>query len=110
MAKNRNRRLRKKLYVDEFQILGFEFSCNLDLKTDDDFDRFLDEFLELVEQRNLCTASGGGNDAFSGLIMSDDRYGSATKEDQLAIETWLKSKSFVSNVKIGELVDAMYGF
>ena len=110
MAKNRSRRLRKKLYVDEFQILGFEFSSNLDLVSDEEFYEFFDQFIDFIEQRNLCMGGGGGPDTFSGFITSEARYGSATKDDQLAIEDWLKSKSFVTNVKIGELVDGMHGF
>lgn len=109
MAKNRSRRLRKKLYVDEFQILGFEFSSKLALASEEEFYEFFDQFIDLIEQRNLCMGGGGGPDEFSGFITSEARYGSASNDDQKAVEAWLKSKSFVSNVKIGALVDGMYG-
>lgn len=110
MAKNRNRRLRKKLYVDEFQILGFEFSSKLAFASEEEFYAFFDQFIDLIEHRNLCMGGGGGPEEFSGFITSEARYGSATKEDQQAVETWLKSHSCVSDVKISELVDGIYGF
>ena len=45
-AKNRNRRLRKKLRVDEYQELGFDVAFKLaDDSTNDAVDSFLNNFL-----------------------------------------------------------------
>jgi len=54
----KSRRLRKKLYLDEFAILGFEFTCNLNA-TEAEFDLLLDELLEFIDKRKLCIAGGG---------------------------------------------------
>ncbi|GAL15006.1 hypothetical protein JCM19233_6020 [Vibrio astriarenae] len=45
MAKNRTRRLRKKLYVDEFAVLGFGFSCQVDIDSDTGYEAILNESL-----------------------------------------------------------------
>lgn len=42
-------------------------------------------------------------------MTSADRYGNATEEDKSAIESFLSGQSIVSDVKVGTLVDAMYG-
>jgi len=108
MATNKSRRLRKKLYLDEFAVSGFEFTCNLSV-TEEGFDTLLDQFLELIDERELCMGGGGGTKSFSAFICSDHRYGSATNQDRAEIELWLKSKENISNVIVGQLVDANYG-
>ena len=45
----KSRRLRKKLYLDEFAILGFEFTCNLNA-TEEEFDLLLDELLDFINK------------------------------------------------------------
>lgn len=58
--RQRSRRLRKKLRLDEFQQLGFEISITMKPNLEvDDIDRFLDEFiLDAIEKNEL--AFGGG--------------------------------------------------
>ena len=46
-ARNRSRRLRKKLYVEEFRVLGFEVDLTfVDSTTEDGMDAFFDDFLK----------------------------------------------------------------
>ncbi len=54
------RRLRKKYHLGEFQELGFELFTALkpDL-SEEDFDKFLDDFIEEIERNKLTF--GGGN-------------------------------------------------
>ena len=104
----KSRRLRKKLYLDEFAILGFEFTCNLNA-TEEEFDLLLDELLEFINKRKLCIAGGGDCKSFSGFICSVHRYGSATNQDREEVELWLKSKENISNIVVSQLVDANYG-
>ncbi len=110
MKEKRNRRLRKKLYLGEFAIKGFEFSCELNISTDIEFDAFFDRFVDVLEEKKLCMGSGGDLTSLAGFICSELRYGSATDADLAAIEAWLNSESLVSNVVMGELVDANYDF
>jgi uncharacterized protein YggL (DUF469 family) len=101
----RNRRLRKKLHLGEFQQLGFEVSISLrpDLGTAD-VDQFLDEFiLEAIEKKGL--AFGGGTEG--GFITTWER-GSASEEHRAIVEAWLNQRQEVAAVSIGPLVDAWY--
>lgn len=104
----RSRRLRKKLYLDEFAIMGFEFSCKIDLSEEADYGAFFDNFAGQVEDRNLFVSLDGNEDLFEGFVTSGDRYGSATEDDRQAIEKALSEYKIVSDVTIGPLVDACY--
>lgn len=108
-GKNRSRRLRKKLYLDEFAMMGFEFSCKIDLKQEAEFDTLFDALAELIYSRNLLVDGGGNEDGFEGYIISGERYESATDEDRKAIEEWLKAQPGVSDVEVDDLSDAFYG-
>ncbi|MCL6269163.1 YggL family protein [Sansalvadorimonas sp. 2012CJ34-2] len=111
-ATNRSRRLRKKLYVEEFQVLGF----NIDLKfvansSEDDLDSFFEDFLDSATYQNgLIFGGGGTTEEFSGFIIPMERYKSATEDDRKLISDWLKSNSQVESVEIGELQDANADF
>jgi len=106
MATNRSRRLRKKLYLDEFKVLGFAFSCRLDLMTQDEFDPIIDEFLGYIEDRNLVMGGGADTKTFDGFIVPERRYDSATEEDRTAVEQWLSNHRSCFDVIVGPLIDA----
>ena len=109
MAKEigRSRRLRKKLYVGEFAIMGFEFTCkvNIDLDTAPQFEELLDAFDKVAEEKNLLISLDNDDEQFEGFVTSYDRYGSATEEDKAAIEAVLLAHSIVSDVEVSKLVD-----
>ncbi|MDO8272151.1 MAG: 50S ribosome-binding protein YggL [Gammaproteobacteria bacterium] len=109
MKSEKKRRLRKKLYLGEFAVLGFEFSCALNLETEDDYDSWLDQLIEFIERRDLCMGGGGDTELFSAFICSAHRYKSAIDDDREAVKNWLESSGVASNVVIGGLVDAYYG-
>ncbi len=109
MKNTRKRRLRKKLYLGEFAVLGFELSADLNLEAEDDYDSWLDQFIEFIESRNLCMGGSGSVKSFSAFICSTGRYSSARDEDREAVKHWLDSSGVTSNVVIGGLVDAYYG-
>ena len=106
---NRNRRLQKKLYLGDWAILGFEFSFKLTDASDEQYEAFFNSLEELVNAEELYISLDNNSEAFEGSVTSAHRYGNATEEDRAAIETLLKSHSIVSDVKVGELVDAFYG-
>ena len=106
MATNRSRRLRKKLYVDEFKVLGFAFFCHLHLKQEADCDQIIDDFLSFIEERGLVMGGGADLTSFDGFIVPERRYDSASEEDRLAVEQWLTEHSGCSDVEVGPLVDA----
>ncbi len=109
MSSTKNRRLRKKLYLDEFAVLGFEFSCNLNFKTEEKFDSLFDQFIDFIESRELCMGGGGDTKSFGGCICSNHRYLSASNEDRASILALLESKVDISDIVVGDLVDANYG-
>lgn len=105
----RNRRLRKKLYLEEFAILGFEFSFTLTSSSGVDYEQFFNSFAEFVNNQHLYITLDNDDKVFAGSATSADRYGNAKEEDRAAIEALLKSHAIVTNVKVGPLVDAFYG-
>ncbi|WP_199450346.1 YggL 50S ribosome-binding family protein [Vibrio harveyi] len=104
---NKNRRLRKKLFLGEFAILGFEISCETDINDFDRYDAFVDEFIDYIDGLDLCFG-GGGLELFEGFLCSTERYGSATEEQKAQVVAWLEVRPEVSSAKAGELVDANY--
>ena len=108
MKSEKKRRLRKKLYWGEFAVLGFEFSCALNLDTEAAYDSWLDQLIEFIERRDLCMGGSGDTQSFSAFICSAYRYKSAIDDDREAVKTWLESSGGASNVVIGELIDAYY--
>ncbi|AXY02607.1 YggL 50S ribosome-binding family protein [Vibrio alfacsensis] len=104
---NKNRRLRKKLFLGEFAILGFEISCETDINDFDRYDAFVDEFIDYIDTLNLCFG-GGGLELFEGFLCSTDRYASATEEQKAQVLAWLQARPEVRNAQAGELVDANY--
>ena len=106
MNSGKSRRLRKKLYLDEFAVKGVELDCNLTCKNEDELATIMDEFFVYVNTLNLCIGGGGDLTSFAGFISSHERYGSVTESDISSISNWLKGQSVVSEFNIGELVDA----
>ncbi|MFQ3236541.1 MAG: hypothetical protein ACI9C4_002113 [Paraglaciecola sp.] len=105
---SRNRRIRKKLHLDEWAILGFEFSCKLTVASEADYDLFFNSFGELVNTQHLYITLDNDSESFEGFVTSADRYGNATEEDRAAIEALLSSHAIVNDVQVGKLVDAFY--
>ncbi len=105
----RSRRLRKKLYLDEFAVMGFEFTCAMKVESDSDYQQFFDSFAALVDGRNLFVSIDGNESRLEGFVSSRARYESATEEDRGAIEEALNSHKIMSDVQVGNLVDAYYG-
>jgi uncharacterized protein YggL (DUF469 family) len=105
MAKQRSRRLRKKLRVDEFQELGFELEVTLKQGlTPEGVETLVHAFLaEVIEPRDLAFAGW----ATGGYVCKFSR-GSATEEDRSAVAKWLKSRPEVAEAQTSELQDAWY--
>ena len=105
----RSKRLRKKLHLDEFAIIGFSFTCRVTVTSPIDYETFFKEFATLVNARHLYIDLDGHDGVFDGRVTSADRYGNASEEDRTAIESMLTGHSMVSEVTVGGLVDACYG-
>jgi uncharacterized protein YggL (DUF469 family) len=105
----RSKRLRKKLHLGEFAIIGFPFTCRVTVVSPPDYETFFKEFATLVNARHLYIDLDGHGGIFDGRVTSADRYGNTTEADRAAIETMLNNHNMVSEVAVGELVDAHYG-
>ncbi|MFA7555428.1 MAG: 50S ribosome-binding protein YggL [Spongiibacteraceae bacterium] len=104
----RSKRLRKKLYLGEFAIKGFDFTCKIDITAEAEYEKFINAFADLVDARNLFVSLDNVQEMFEGFVTSGERYGSATEQDQKAIEAILTEHSIISDISIGNLVDAFY--
>ncbi len=104
---NKSRRIRKKLFLGEFAILGFEISCETDINDFDRYDVFVDDFVDYIDGLGLCFG-GGGLELFEGFLCSTDRYGNATEEQKEQVLAWLEARPEVKTAKASELVDANY--
>lgn len=101
----RSRRLRKKLYVGEFAVMGFDFSCEINIKSEAEFEAFLEAFSDAAESKNLVISLDSIDESFEGFVTSADRYGSASEEDRAAIEAVLSAHSIVTDVIVSKLID-----
>jgi len=104
------KRLRKKKHVGEFQELGFELSFDIpgDL-SGDDRNALLDDFItDAIEANDLQFGGGGSGATWSGFAVLDRQRGSTTEDQRQAVLKWLEDHPNVSNIMVGELVDAWY--
>jgi uncharacterized protein YggL (DUF469 family) len=99
------RRLRKKFHVGEFQESGFEIFVNLKSDLSEiEFDKFLDEFIGVIEENKLLF--GGGRKDWEGFITSAKKFASPAVEDREKIKIWLEKREEVIDCKVGHFLDA----
>jgi len=100
-----NKRLRRKKHVGEFQELGFELSCNVELKHDDpEFDNWCDDFIAMIESYGLICGGGGLPSDWEVFIAR--HKGSVTEKERDAVSDWLKENKHVKNFEVKNLIDA----
>lgn len=105
MAKNRSRRLRKKLCVDEFQELGFEVQITYpeDL-ADETLEQFFSDFVVEAIQANELALIGSAEYA---LVFSAKR-GSVSEQQRDLVAAWLKARKEPASLEISDLMDAWH--
>ena len=85
MAKNRSRRLRKKMHIDEFQELGFSVAWRFPEGTSEEqIDKTVDDFINEVIEPNKLAFDGSGYLAWEGLICMQE-IGKCTEEHQAIV-------------------------
>lgn len=106
-AKNRSRRLRKKLRLDEFKELGFDvaWQFNEDI-SNEGVDAFIDLFFAQVIQPHGLSFGGEGDTLWHGLICLQ-KSGSCTDEHRQAVASWLQDNG-VKSVAVSELYDVWW--
>lgn len=104
MAKNRSRRLRKKLHIDEFQELGFSVAWSFAPGTSvEDIDSTLDAFIDDVIEPNSLAFDGSGYLRWEGLICLQ-QIGHCTEQHRELVKNWLEERGLVE-VKVSDLFD-----
>lgn len=102
MAKQRSRRLRKKLHVGEFQEFGLAFKARIKAGSNEVVfvDALLDDF---IDPRGL-EFGGWANGGF----VSKTERGNVTEEDRTALIDWLSKRPEVEAVMMSGPLDAWY--
>ncbi|ACZ75775.1 protein of unknown function DUF469 [Dickeya parazeae Ech586] len=104
MAKNRSRRLRKKLHIDEFQEFGFSVSWRFAQGTSvEEIDRTLDLFVDEVIEPNGLAFEGSGYLQWEGLVCLQ-QLGNCTDEQRELVRNWLESHQ-LTEVTVSDLFD-----
>lgn len=109
-APQRSKRLRKKLFQDEFATFGFELECEFktDL-TEETISEFVDSFfIDAINAEGLVFGGGLSSKRLSGFVGSAKRYGSATEDDKAKLQSWLVAQPQVATVELSEIIDANY--
>lgn len=100
--KHRSRRLRKKLFLDEFEVLGFELSIVLKLDiSSEECDNFWRHFIRDAIEAHYLTY--GGLDR--GYVCPEHGV-SATEQHREILRFWLSARPEVAQFEIGELINA----
>ena len=100
------KRMRKKLYLGEFQEFGFEVQFRLPAELSAaDLEVFFERFMAEAVERNGLMAGGGCGTDWDIFVTLADR-GSAEEKHRKLVDDWLKNSSQVSEIRIGPLVDA----
>lgn len=109
-APQRSKRLRKKLFQDEFATFGFELECEFkDDLSEDTISEFVDGFfIDAINAEGLAFGGGLSSKRLSGFVGSAKRYGSATEEDKAKLHAWLIAQPQVAKVELSEIMDANY--
>jgi uncharacterized protein YggL (DUF469 family) len=101
------KRLRKKQHLGEFVEWGVPVV--IARRQQDNFDSFLDDFIQQAIEGNGCYFGGGGKeDRLEGVIeLGKTRDG--PEEKLTKIMSWLEARGDVQNYVLGKVVDLWHG-
>lgn len=104
-TRRRSRRQRKKMRIDEFQELGFEYQLELKAPLEPQAqEALMDRFVrDLLAPRNLAAAGW----VSEGFVTAFDR-GSASDDDRQATQAWFAAQPEVAEATVSALKDAWY--
>ena len=101
------RRLRKKKHRGEFTEWGRQFVITRNRK--DEFDEFLDAFIEDAIEANGCYCGGGGKEDKLDLVVELGRRTDDPAARLKRITEWLDARPDVQSWKTGEEFDIWHG-
>lgn len=100
------KRLRKKLHRDEFTEWGRRFIITRNRK--DEFDEFLDAFIEIIEA-NGCVCGGGGMEDNLDMVIELGRQADNRDARMKNITSWLERRPDVQSWKVSTEIDLWNG-
>ncbi|XNM62942.1 50S ribosome-binding protein YggL [Escherichia coli] len=107
MAKNRSRRLRKKMHIDEFQEIGFSVAWRFPEGTSEEqIDQLSISLSMKSSSRTSWRLTAVGHLAWEGLICTQE-IGKCTEEHQAQVRKWLEDRKF-EEVRTSELFDVWW--
>ena len=101
------RRLRKKKHRGEFTEWGRQFVITRNRK--DEFDEFLDAFIEDAIEANGCYCGGGGKEDKLDVVVELGRRTDDPAARLKRITKWLDARHDVQSWKTGEEFDIWHG-
>jgi uncharacterized protein YggL (DUF469 family) len=99
----KKRRIRKKLYIGEFQMFGISFSFEPVEGLEFDDALFCDNFIDLIESLDLLTAGCDFD-----FHVEAKNHKSVTEEQRDIILLWLSSRPDVKNAVASDFYDIFY--
>lgn len=99
MAKQRSRRLQKKMFLGEFSVEGLE------LRAEWDGEDGARSFIDFVDSMKLVMIGGFSDVIADVVIFSENRYDSVTEEQRAEILQWLEQNEAVKTHRLSSLVD-----
>lgn len=105
-----NRRQRKKYHLGEFQEMGFQLRWTYHtLLNEPEVYSFFDQFLPMIEARNMGCCCGLAPEGGDGFVAKLGR-GTDCSGDRIAVLEWLRAHPAVAGADADELVDNWYGW
>ncbi|WP_426170945.1 YggL family protein [Pseudoduganella sp. R-34] len=106
-----NKRQLKKKHLGEFQELGFLVEAQIVGQLSmAEHNALIHQFLDEAIEPNGLAFGGGYNDDFGGIVVSNKAYGKVEEHHRTLVQEWLAKQSKLTDVKVGELRDAWYGW
>jgi uncharacterized protein YggL (DUF469 family) len=101
-SRNRSRRLRKKLCVDEFQIRGFHFCFIANNKNDE---AIMNAVCEWIESNKMLVACSTYHGKCEGYVAQE--VGMGISSENTVFHKWCESSGFLE-IEVSDLSDANY--
>jgi uncharacterized protein YggL (DUF469 family) len=105
--KEMKKRLRKKKHCGEFTELGRQLVITRNRK--DEFDEFLDAFIEDAVEANGCCGGGGGKEDKLDMVIELGRRSDDPESRLKRITAWLDARTDVQSWKMGDEFDVWHG-
>ena len=104
-SKQQKRRLRKKLFTDEFAVFTFELRINFSTSNPEDELIFLDTLIDKLESMKLCYIGHFLGERLRGHVIAKGRYNSPTEAQRCEFSEWCSKQHDISEYSVGGLVD-----